>query len=121
MLNAMKEHLDGKVKEVKISKRLISSPVCFVNTNSGATFNMEQLLKGANQITPKASKILEINPHHAIFNILEKIYKKRNSGEDLRTISEILFNQALLIEGFELENPVEFSNSLCVLVTKVYS
>lgn len=121
MLNAIKEHLNGKVKEVKISKRLISSPVCFVNTNSGTTFNMEQLLKGVNQIAPKASKILEINPHHPIFPILEKVYKTENSTEDLRNISEILFNQALLIEGYELENPVEFSNSLCNLMSKVYS
>ncbi len=121
MLNAIKEQLNGKVKDVKISKRLISSPVCFVNSNSGTTFNMEQLLKGVNQVAPKASKILEINPHHSIFAILEKVYKKENSAEDLKNISEILFNQALLIEGYELENPVEFSNSLCNLMSKVYS
>ncbi|NVO09184.1 MAG: molecular chaperone HtpG [Bacteroidales bacterium] len=121
MLNVIKEHLNGKVKEVKISKRLISSPVCFVNTNSGTTFNMEQLLKGVNQIAPKASKILEINPHHPIFSMIEKVYKNENSAADLKNISEILFNQALLIEGYELENPVEFSNSLCTLMSKAYS
>ncbi len=101
MLNAIKEQLNGKVKDVKVSKRLISSPVCFVNTNSGATFNMEQLLKGVNQIAPKASRILEINPHHPIFSVIVKVYKKENSIEDLKNISEILFNQALLIEGYE--------------------
>jgi len=121
MLNAIKEQLKDKVKDVKISKRLISSPVCFVNTNSGTTFNMEQLLKGVNQIAPKASRILEINPHHSIFSVIKKVFKEENSKEDLRNISEILFNQALLIEGYELENPVEFSNSLCSLMSKVYS
>jgi molecular chaperone HtpG len=121
LLSAIKEQLNGKVKDVKLSKRLISSPVCFVNTSSGATFNMEQLLKGVNQIAPKASRILEINPHHPIFSVIEKVYQKGNSAEDLKSISEMLFNQALLIEGYELENPVEFSNSLCGLMSKAYS
>lgn len=121
LLEAIKEQLDGKVKDVKISKRLKSSPVCFVNSNSGATFNMEQLLKGVSQIAPKASKIMEINPNHIIFSVIEKVYNKKNSIAELKNISEILYNQALLIEGFELENPVEFSNSLCELMSKAYN
>jgi len=121
LLEAIKEQLDGKVKDVKISKRLKSSPVCFVNSNSGTTFNMEQLLKGANQAAPKASKIMEINPDHAIFSVIEKVYDKKNGKAELKNISEILYNQALLMEGFELENPVEFSNSLCELMTKAYN
>jgi molecular chaperone HtpG len=121
LLEAIKEQLEGKVKEVKISKRLKSSPVCFVNSNSGASFNMEQLLKGVNQVAPQASKILEINPDHAIFSVIEKVHGKKNDNNELKNISEILYNQALLIEGFELENPVEFANSLCELMTKAYN
>jgi len=121
LLEAIKAQLEGKVKDVKISKRLKSSPVCFVNSNSGASFNMEQLLKGVNQVAPKASKILEINPDHAIFSVIEKVYNKKNSNAELKNISEILYNQALLIEGFELENPVEFSNNLCELLSKAYN
>lgn len=121
LLEAIKEQLEGKVKEVKISKRLKSSPVCFVNSNSGASFNMEQLLKGVNQVAPQASKILEINPDHTIFSLIEKVYEKKNGKMELKNISEILYNQALLMEGFELENPVEFSNNLCELMTKAYN
>lgn len=121
LLDAIKKQLDGKVSDVKMSKRLKSSPVCFVNSNSGASFNMEQLLKGVNQFAPKATKILEINPKHSIFPIIEKVYKNRNANNELKNISEILYNQALLIEGFELENPVDFSNSLCELITKAYN
>jgi molecular chaperone HtpG len=121
LLEAIKEQLEGKVKEVKISKRLKSSPVCFVNSNSGASFNMEQLLKGVNQVAPQASKILEINPDHSIFSVIEKVHAKKNGNNELKNISEILYNQALLIEGFELENPVEFSNSLCELMTKAFN
>jgi molecular chaperone HtpG len=121
LLEAIKEQLEGKVKEVKISKRLKSSPVCFVNSNSGASFNMEQLLKGVNQVAPQASKILEINPDHTIFSVIEKVYEKKNGKTELKNISEILYNQALLMEGFELENPVEFSNNLCELMTKAYN
>ena len=121
LLKAIREQLDGRVRDVKISKRLKSSPVCFVNSNSGTTFNMEHLLKGVNQLTPEASKIMEINPNHAIFSIIEKVHSKKNSTAELKNISEILYNQALLIEGFELENPVEFSNNLCELMSKAYN
>ncbi len=121
LLEAIKDLLEGKVKEVKISKRLKSSPVCFVNSNSGTSFNMEQLLKGVNQVPAQASKILEINPEHAIFSVIEKVYKEKNSNNELKNISEILYNQALLIEGFELENPLDFSNNLCELMTKAYN
>ncbi|MFA8434931.1 MAG: molecular chaperone HtpG [Marinifilaceae bacterium] len=121
LLEAIKSQLEGKVKDVKISKRLKSSPVCFVNSNSGTSFNMEQLLKGVNQVAPKALKIMEINPDHAIFSLLKKVYEEKKSASELKRISDILYNQALLIEGFELENPVEFSNSLCELMTKAYS
>ncbi len=120
LLESIKKQLEGKVKEVKISKRLKSSPVCFVNSNSGTSFNMEQLLKGVNQVTPEASKIMELNPDHEIFSVIEKVYDKKNKAE-LKNISEILYNQAMLIEGFELENPVEFSNNLCELMSKAYN
>lgn len=121
LLEAIKDLLEGKVKEVKISKRLKSSPVCFVNSNSGTSFNMEQLLKGVNQVPAQASKILEINPDHAIFSVIKKVYREKKDNAELKNISEILYNQALLIEGFELENPLEFSNNLCELMTKAYN
>lgn len=120
LLNKIKSHLGEKVKEVRISRRLKSSPVCLVTTSKGVTFNMEQLLKGADQITPPAAKILEINHKHQIFTVLQNIFKKDKESEQLKDYSEVLFNQALLIEGYELEDPGEFSRRLTNLMVTAF-
>lgn len=120
LLNKIKSHLGEKVKEVRLSRRLKSSPVCLVTTSKGVTFNMEQLLKGADQITPPAAKILEINHKHQIFTVLQDIFKKDKESEQLKDYSEVLFNQALLIEGYELEDPGEFSRRLTNLMVTAF-
>ncbi len=117
LLKAIKEHLGEKVKEVRISKRLKTSPVCLVASDSGPSFNMEQLLKGANQLTPKAARIMELNAEHKIFKILQSEFKKDQDSPVLQEYSDLLFYQAMLIEGYTLEDPVEFAsriNSLMV-------
>ncbi|MCK4763818.1 MAG: molecular chaperone HtpG [Candidatus Aminicenantes bacterium] len=120
VLAAIENHLGEKVAEVRLSKRLTSSPVCLVTTGSGVTFNMEMLLQGVNQPSAPARKILELNPDHKLFSVLEKLYKQDKDSADLKNASEILFNQACLIEGFELDNPVEFSQHMGELLVKAY-
>jgi len=120
LLEAIKKHLGEKVADVKISRRLKTSPVCMVTTSSGVTFNMEQLLRGVNQPTARAKKILELNPKHKLFQIMEKLFNKDKDSPELKNCSEVLFNQAALIEGYELENPVEFSKHLGELLIKAY-
>lgn len=120
MLETMKNHLGEKVAEVRLSKRLKKSPVCMVTTGSGVTFNMEQLLRGVNQPTARARKILELNPKHKLFSILKKLYKKDKNSAEFKNCCEIMFNQASLIEGYELDNPVEFSQHLGELLVKAY-
>jgi molecular chaperone HtpG len=120
LIKTIKIHLGNKVTDVKLSRRLTTSPVCLVTSKTGVTFNMEMLLRGANQITPRAAKILEVNPHHKLFNVLEKLHKKDPNSPKLKTISNILFNQALLIEGYELEDPVEFSRLMAELLVDAY-
>jgi molecular chaperone HtpG len=121
LLKTIKEHLGEKVKEVKLSKRLISSPVCLVNSNSGVTFNMEQLLKGVNQPTAPATKILEINPDHKLFSVMQKIYSKDKDSLEMKNCCEILYYQAMIMEGYEVDNPVDFSNRLSELLVSAYS
>lgn len=120
LLNTIKVHLGDKVTAVRLSKRLTTSPVCLVTTSSGVTFNMEMLLKSAKQITPKAAKILEINPRHQIFKILQKLHKQDPNSRELKNTSNILFYQAMLIEGYELEDPVEFSAQMADLLVEAY-
>ena len=114
LLNTLKEALEERVSEVKLSKRLTDSPVCLVS-GEGLSMEMEKVLKNLpNANDAKATKILEINPNHELFTTLETLY---NSNPDsVKKYAKILYNQALLIEGLPLENPVEFSNLMVELM-----
>lgn len=114
ILEAIKTKLNGKVNDVVLSKRLVDSPVCLVSKD-GISFEMQKVLNQMpNAENVKAEKILEINPNHALFKSLEKAYQD-NSLDDY---CDLLYNQALLIEGFPIENPVDFSNKMCELMIK---
>lgn len=116
LLDALKEALKDEVKDVVISTRLIDSPVCLVS-GDGISFEMEKVIEAMpTQDKVKADRILEINPNHELFNSLEEIYK--NNPEDIKDYAFLLYNQALLIEGFKPTNSVEFSNLMCKLMIK---
>ena len=117
MLEVMKDGLNAtgeRVAEVRISKRLKSHPVCL--TSSGLlTTQMEKVLSQMptdNQA--KADKVLEINPTHPIFEKLQFLYD--NNKETLKIYADILYNQALLIEGMSVENPSDFVSKMCGLM-----
>jgi molecular chaperone HtpG len=119
LFDAMKEALGDKVTEVKLSQRLKSHPVCF-SSGGNVSIEMEKVLSSmpaGEKI--KADKVLEINGNHPVFealnNALEK--KKDNSGDEtLKEYAELLYNQALLIEGMPIDDPVAFSNLICKLM-----
>ena len=114
LLEALKDGLIGKVDDVVLSKRLTDSPVCIVS-KEGLSLEMEKVLKNIPQANEaKASKVLEINPHHDLFTMLEKVYEQ--DKEKVKEYSKLLYNQALLIEGIQLEDPVEFSNLMVSLM-----
>ncbi|HHZ02355.1 MAG TPA: molecular chaperone HtpG [Tissierellia bacterium] len=115
LFNFIKESLDGKVKEVRASKRLKSHPVC-LSTEGELSIEMEKVLKSMpdNLGNISAEKILEINTHHAIFNKLQDAYS--NDKEKLKKLSKVLFNQALLIEGLSIEDPVQYANDVYDLI-----
>lgn len=110
----MKEALDGKVKEVKSSKRLKTHPVCLANDGE-LSIEMEKILKMMpdNQ-NIKADKILEINTNHEMFLSIKKAYEE--DKDKLKMYSNLLYNQALLIEGLSIEDPVQFANDVCSLI-----
>lgn len=114
LIDAIKAALKDKVNDVKISSRLVSSPVCLVS-GDGVSFEMERVLKQMpNQGDIKADRILEINPNHDLFKALEKVYK--DYPDKLNDYATLLFDQAMLMEGMNIENPVEFSNKMCALM-----
>ena len=116
LFDFMTEKLGGKVKAVKLSQRLKNHPVCI--TSEGAlSVEMEKVLSAMpNAEGAKAEKILEINPNHPIFEKLKSLYE---SDKDKAAVyADILYNQALLIEGMPIENPVDFSNKICEIMSK---
>lgn len=116
LLDKMKEILSEDVKDVVLSKRLTDSPVCLVSED-GISFEMEKFIASLpNQEKPKATKILEINPKHELFNAIEKLFI--DNDEKLADYVKLLYNQALLIEGFKLDDPVDFSNKMTELMIK---
>ncbi|WP_270168920.1 molecular chaperone HtpG [Paenibacillus sp. SYP-B4298] len=111
---AMKELLSGKVKDVKASKRLKSHPVC-LSTEGELSIEMEKVLSAMpNSQEVKADKVLEINVNHEVFQALKNA--QASDKEKLALYTSLLFNQALLIEGLPLQDPVEFTNDICKIM-----
>jgi len=111
LFDAMKNLLGDKVKDVRISKRLKSHPVC-LTADGEVTIEMEKILNAMpdNQ-NVKADKVLEINPNHDVFQSLKAAFE--NDKEKLALYTNLLYNQALLIEGLPIQDPVEFTNDIC--------
>lgn len=111
----MAEFLKDEVKEVKASHRLKSHPVC-LSTAGALSIEMEKVLKAmpdTNSI--KAEKVLEINENHEIFNALKDAFSK-NDEEKLQMYTKLLYDQARLIEGLPIDDPIEFTNNICKLM-----
>lgn len=117
LLKAIEKALKDRVSEVRLSSRLKNSAVCLVSKDS-LSLEMEKILsnmRGANGLI-KAERVLEINPNHRLFKALENVYERDKKA--ITTYAEVLYNQALLIEGFPLEDPVSFANQLNELLIK---
>ncbi len=114
MLEFMKESLDGRVTEVRPSSRLKSHPVC-LTAKGELSLEMEKVLNTMpNDTNVKAERVLEINANHKIFQTLTSLYD--SDKEKVKKYAKLLYSQALLIEGLNVEDPVEFSNLICELM-----
>jgi len=116
MFEFMKTALADKVKEVRISQRLKSHPFC-LTSDGELSLEMEKVLNSMptdNKV--KAERVLEINPEHAVFAKLQTLFK--NDQEKLKKYAQIMYTQSLLVEGMPIENPVEFSELICELMTE---
>ncbi|NTW72942.1 MAG: molecular chaperone HtpG [Eubacteriaceae bacterium] len=110
LFDFMKETLKDKVSDVRASKRLKKHPVCLSNKGE-LTIEMEKVLSAMpNNQNIKADKILEINTHHEVFKSLQDALE--NDKEKLALYTGLLYNQALLIEGLPIEDPVEFADNM---------
>ncbi|MEY8542815.1 molecular chaperone HtpG [Dubosiella newyorkensis] len=121
LLDFMKETLKGEVEDVRLSSRLVDDPVTLVAGN-GMSFEMEKVYaalsaQNGNAGMPpmKATRILEINPNNGIFAKLQNSYE--SDPEKAKEITKVLYDQALLIEGFPIQDPIEYSRLVCTLLS----
>jgi len=115
LVKRIKDILDEKVKEVRVTSRLTTSPACLVSDDNDMGRHLEQILKASGQNIPGSKPILEINPEHPI---IKKIDGEKDN--DLFTDwSHILFDQALLSEGGQLADPVNFVNKLNAMIVSM--
>ncbi|MFC4809817.1 molecular chaperone HtpG [Paenibacillus sp. GCM10023250] len=111
LFEQMQTLLSGKVTKVKASKRLKSHPVCLTSEGE-LSIEMEKILSAMpNNEGIQAEKVLEINVNHPVFQSLKEAAEKDN--EKLNLYTQLLYNQALLIEGLPIQDPVAFTNDIC--------
>lgn len=111
LFDAMQEILGGKVKKVQASKRLRSHPVC-LSAEGELSIEMEKVLRAMPDSRDiQADKVLEINVNHDVFKALKAAHA--GDKEKLALYTNLLYNQALLIEGLPIQDPVEFTNDIC--------
>lgn len=116
LLEDIKNALGDKVSEVKLSPRLKSSAVC-LTTKGDISLEMEKILSAMPMDQGiKAERVLELNPEHSVFEALNKIKSDDADGKKLEVYANLLYDQALLISGIQIDDPVEFSKSICKLI-----
>ena len=114
MFDVMCSALDGRVQRVTLSSRLKSHPVC-LTSEGDLTLEMEKVLNAMptdNKV--QAKLVMEINPEHPVFQRLTALHG--TDDEKLKKYSQLLYHQALLIEGMPVDDPVAFSNLICELM-----
>ena len=117
MLTAMKEALGDKVKEVRLSSRLQDDAVCLVS-EGGLSLEMEKVLSQdpLNRGMMKAVRILEVNPDHPLFTRLQAVFAE--DKDKFNEYADILYDQACLIEGLPIDDPLAYTKKITELMIK---
>lgn len=120
ILDTLQEGIKDKVDEVKLSSKLVSSPCCISNKDE-MSLNMERILKDQREARKedelpdmKANKVLEINPHHELFKALSNV----EDEEVIKKYAKLFYDEAMLLEGIEIEDKAAFVSNLNSLLTK---
>ena len=117
VLTALGEALTGKVKKVELTRRLKTHPCC-LRAEGPVTLEMEKVLNQQaldDSQRVHADRVLELNAAHPIFQKLCDLQEKND--DQLKTYADILYTQALLIEGMPVEDPVAYANAVCSLIS----
>ncbi len=117
LLDLIQDRLDD-VKEVRLSGRLKDSACCLVGDEGEMDLQMENLLKSMGQPVPERKRILEINPSHAIFEAMNRIFEEDRKSKVLKDYTDLLYNQALLLEGSRPKDSAAFAKAISRLMVE---
>ncbi len=117
LLDLIQDHLDD-VKEVRLSGRLKDSACCLVGDEGEMDLQMENLLKSMGQEVPERKRVLEINPSHPVFIAMNKIFEEDRKSKVLREYTDLLYDQALLLEGSKPKDSTAFAKTISKLMVE---
>jgi molecular chaperone HtpG len=110
ILAAVKERLKEQVSDVRLSSRLTDSAGCLVADGMAMNAHMERIFRSMNQEAPRSKRILELNPTHPILGIMKQLHDTSADHPKLGDYVDLIFNQALLAEGSDIQDPQRFAS-----------
>ncbi len=116
LIEKLKGELEDKVKDVKLSSRLIDSACCLVADEMSMGVHMERIMKAMNQEMPPSKRILEVNPDHPLLKSMHDLHENAPEHEKLGEYAQLLYDQALLTAGMPVEDPLDFAKRLSNLM-----
>jgi len=118
LLSFIRDHLEDRIKDARLSKRLTDSACCLVAEEYGVNANMERILKAMNQPVPESKRVLELNPDHPLMKIMTDIFRENKQDARLSDYADLLYDQALLTEGSPIKDPLRFTRLVSELMVK---
>lgn len=119
LLGKIQSVLDEHIKEVRLSTRLTSSAACLVGEKGDLSPQLEAMLRDSGQSVPRTKRILELNPEHVVLARLQARFDENAEDESIADFAELLYGQAVLAEGGELDDPAKFSRRVSDLMSKI--
>jgi len=116
LIARIKEQLKDEVKDVRLSGRLTNSACCLVADEGGLDPQMEKMLRAMGQDVPSSKRVLEINPVHGVFEVMNRFLEKGGQDEIIKEYTDLLYNQALLLEGSKPKDPAGFAKAIAKLM-----
>jgi molecular chaperone HtpG len=118
LIELIKDRLKDEVKDVRLSGRLKDTACCLVGDEGDMDPQMEKLMKAMGQNVPQSKRILEINPVHPIFGAMNRLFEKEQKSVALENYIDLLYGQALLLEGSKPKDPAAFASAVTRLMVK---
>lgn len=118
LMDFLQKELSEHIKQVRLSERLTSSPTCLVVEEHDYSPMLERALHRGKEAGPKQKRVLELNPHHPLISRLRERHQENEANPILKSASGVLLGLALLVEGSQLPDPVQFNRAASEVLTR---